>query len=125
MMDAFSDALALPAEVDVQVVGPEPLTSSQNIATLEEDDPFETEAWNAETNGDSHSKDDADNSTVHQPACRIASKKRPLVEPTSSKKKPRYKQSNTMRVKSLEGSDLVHVPCVFVDHYLGKKGGIL
>ena len=128
MMDAFADALAFPDEVDVPVVGPKPLTSSQNIATseqLEEDDPFETEAWDAEAIGDSHSQDDADNSIVHRPACRIASKKRPPVEPTSSNKKPRYKESSTMKVNSLEGNDLVHVPCVFVDHDHGKKGGIL
>lgn len=128
IMDAFADALALPDEVDVPVVGPKPLTSSQNIATpeqLEEDDPFETEAWDAEAIGDSHSQDDADNSIVHRPACRIASKKRPPVEPTSSNKKPRYKESSTMKVNSLEGNDLVHVPCVFVDHDHGKKGGIL
>ena len=126
-MDAFANALALPDVMDVADVGPVPLTPSQDIATpeqLEEDDRFETEAWNAYTNGDLHSQDDADNSTVHRPAC-IASKKRLPVGPTSSKKKPRYNQSSTMKVHSLVGIDTIHVPSVFVDGHHIKKGVIV
>ena len=118
--------------MDVQVVEHVPLAPSQNIATpepLERDDEYEIEVGRAETNGDSHSKDDADNSTVHRPAstglhpCQLytASKKRRSAEPTSSEKKPRYQESSTMKVTALVSIDRVDVPCVFIDEEQGKK----
>ena len=127
IMDAFASALALPDVMDVADVGPVPLTPSQDIATpeqLEEDDRFETEAWNAYTNGDLDSRADGNTSIVRRPAC-IASKKRLPVGPTSSKKKPRYNQSSTMKVHSLVGIDTIHVPSVFVDGVHIKKGVIV